>query len=216
MRGRKGQNGAITEPALSRDCLAGAAPLGYAAERCPRGNLPGDNAQSPGSGELFPCNRRYRLCRACPCDHDVRCRPRCHLCGCRRREDCRPQERRRPIFEPGLDVLVRDNQAAGRLDFTTDPAVGVSSTGIILIAVGIPPDEDGSADLRHVLSVAEMVGSLMQDPKVIINKSTVPVGTADRVKAVVKARLTDRGLADLEFDVVSNPEFLKDARSRTA
>jgi UDPglucose 6-dehydrogenase len=115
-----------------------------------------------------------------------------------------------PIFEPGLDVLVRDNQVAGRLDFTTDPAVGVASAGIIFIAVGTPPDEDGSADLRHVLSVAEMVGSLMQDPKVIINKSTVPVGTADRVKAVVKARLMDRGLPDLEFDVVSNPEFLKE------
>lgn len=115
-----------------------------------------------------------------------------------------------PIYEPGLDALVRDNQAAGRLNFTTDPAVGVASAPIIFIAVGTPPDEDGSADLRHVLSVAEMVGSLMQDPKIIINKSTVPVGTADRVKAAVKARLADRALADLEFDVVSNPEFLKE------
>lgn len=115
-----------------------------------------------------------------------------------------------PIYEPGLEALVRDNQAAGRLTFTTDPAVGVASAAIIFIAVGTPPDEDGSADLRHVLSVAEMVGSLMQDPKIIINKSTVPVGTADRVKSAVEARLADRGLADLEFDVVSNPEFLKE------
>lgn len=115
-----------------------------------------------------------------------------------------------PIFEPGLEALVRDNQAAGRLTFTTDAAVGVASAEIIFIAVGTPPDEDGSADLRHVLSVADMVGSLMQDPKIIINKSTVPVGTADRVKAVIKARLADRGMSDLEFDVVSNPEFLKE------
>lgn len=115
-----------------------------------------------------------------------------------------------PIYEPGLEALVRDNQDAGRLSFTTDPAVGVASAAIIFIAVGTPPDEDGSADLRHVLSVAEMVGSLMQDPKTIINKSTVPVGTADRVKAAVKARLAERGLSDLEFDVVSNPEFLKE------
>lgn len=115
-----------------------------------------------------------------------------------------------PIYEPGLEALVRDNQAAGRLSFTTDPAVGVASAAIIFIAVGTPPDEDGSADLRHVLSVAEMVGSLMQDPKIIINKSTVPVGTADRVKAAVKARLADRDLSGLEFDVVSNPEFLKE------
>ncbi len=115
-----------------------------------------------------------------------------------------------PIYEPGLEALVRDNQDAGRLSFTTDPIVGVASAAIIFIAVGTPPDEDGSADLRHVLSVAEMVGSLMQDPKIIINKSTVPVGTADRVKAAVKAQLAERGLSDLEFDVVSNPEFLKE------
>jgi UDPglucose 6-dehydrogenase len=115
-----------------------------------------------------------------------------------------------PIYEPGLDALVRDKQDAGRLSFTTDPAIGVASAAIIFIAVGTSPDEDGSADLRHVLSVAEMVGSLMQDPKIIINKSTVPVGTADRVKAAVKARLEERGASDLEFDVVSNPEFLKE------
>jgi UDPglucose 6-dehydrogenase len=115
-----------------------------------------------------------------------------------------------PIYEPGLEALVRDNQAAGRLTFTTDPAVGVASAPIIFIAVGTPPEEDGSADLRHVLSVGEMVGTLMQEPKIIINKSTVPVGTADRVKAAVKGRLAERGLTGLEFDVVSNPEFLKE------
>ncbi|EDQ34872.1 nucleotide sugar dehydrogenase [Hoeflea phototrophica DFL-43] len=115
-----------------------------------------------------------------------------------------------PIYEPGLEALVRDNQAAGRLTFTTDPAVGVASASIIFIAVGTPPEEDGSADLRHVLSVGEMVGTLMQEPKIIINKSTVPVGTADRVKATVTARLAERGLTGLEFDVVSNPEFLKE------
>ena len=114
------------------------------------------------------------------------------------------------IYEPGLEALVRDNLAAGRLSFTTDPAVGVAAAGIIFIAVGTPPDEDGSADLRHVLSVAETVGSQMQDSKIIINKSTVPVGTADRVKAAINARLADRGLPELEFDVVSNPEFLKE------
>jgi len=115
-----------------------------------------------------------------------------------------------PIFEPGLEALVRDNLAAGRLNFTTDPATGVDAAGIIFIAVGTPPDEDGSADLRHVLSVAEMVGSQMQSPKIIINKSTVPVGTADRVRAAINARLAERGRSELEFDVVSNPEFLKE------
>ncbi|MFN7092164.1 MAG: UDP-glucose dehydrogenase family protein, partial [Allorhizobium sp.] len=115
-----------------------------------------------------------------------------------------------PIYEPGLEALVRDNQSAGRLAFTTDSAVGVGSAAIIFIAVGTPPDEDGSADLRHVHSVADTVGALMQESKIIINKSTVPVGTADLVRAVVKARLADRGLASLQFDVVSNPEFLKE------
>lgn len=115
-----------------------------------------------------------------------------------------------PIFEPGLEALVRDNLAAGRLNFTTDPVAGVSAAGIIFIAVGTPPDEDGSADLRHVLSVAEMVGLQMQDSKIIINKSTVPVGTADRVRAAINAQLADRGRTELEFDVVSNPEFLKE------
>lgn len=115
-----------------------------------------------------------------------------------------------PIYEPGLEGLVRDNQDAGRLSFTTDPAVGVASASIIFIAVGTPPDEDGSADLRHVLSVAEMVGAFMREPKIIINKSTVPVGTADRVKAAVKVQLAARGMSHLEFDVVSNPEFLKE------
>ncbi|OCW57013.1 UDP-glucose dehydrogenase family protein [Hoeflea olei] len=120
------------------------------------------------------------------------------------------QKGRVPIYEPGLEALVRDNQAAGRLTFTADQALGVASAAIIFIAVGTPPDEDGSADLRHVLEVADLVGSAMQEPKIIINKSTVPVGTADQVRAAVKARLVQRGLADLGFDVVSNPEFFKE------
>jgi UDPglucose 6-dehydrogenase len=114
-----------------------------------------------------------------------------------------------PIFEPGLTPLVKSNYEAGRVDFTTDAARGVEHGEVIFIAVGTPPDEDGSADLKYVLAVAETIATHMLKHKVIINKSTVPVGTADRVKAKVTATL-DKLAKNVTFDVVSNPEFLKE------
>jgi UDPglucose 6-dehydrogenase len=114
-----------------------------------------------------------------------------------------------PIFEPGLDKLVLGNQAEGRLNFTTDVKAGVQHGLFQFIAVGTPPDEDGSADLRHVLAVAHSIGEHIEDYRIIVNKSTVPVGTADRVKAAVNERLQKRG-SNIKFDVVSNPEFLKE------
>ena len=114
-----------------------------------------------------------------------------------------------PIYEPGLQPLVADNAALGRLRFTTDAAEGVRHAEVLFLAVGTPPGEDGSADLRHVLAVARTVAQHMDKPLCIVNKSTVPVGTADRVAATVREGLAARGL-ELEFDVVSNPEFLKE------
>jgi UDPglucose 6-dehydrogenase len=114
-----------------------------------------------------------------------------------------------PIYEPGLAPIVAENYKAGRLDFTTDPGLGVEHGEIQFIAVGTPPDEDGSADLQYVLAVAETIAAHMQGPKIIINKSTVPVGTADRVKTSVAEVLERRGVSHA-FDVVSNPEFLKE------
>jgi UDPglucose 6-dehydrogenase len=114
-----------------------------------------------------------------------------------------------PIHEPGLDVLVQRNFAAGRLRFTTDAEEGVEHGQFQLIAVGTPPDEDGSADLRAVLAVAGTIGRHMSEYKVVITKSTVPVGTADKVREAVAAALAERGAA-IEFDTVSNPEFLKE------
>ncbi len=114
-----------------------------------------------------------------------------------------------PIFEPGLEPLVRENRAAGRLRFTTDAATGVEHGELIFLAVGTPPGEDGSADLSHVLAVAHSIGRLLVRPAIIINKSTVPVGTADRVRATIAQALSDRGV-EIDFDVVSNPEFLKE------
>jgi UDPglucose 6-dehydrogenase len=114
-----------------------------------------------------------------------------------------------PIHEPGLESVVRRNTAAGRLHFTTDAKEGVDHGLFQLIAVGTPPDEDGSADLRYVLSVARSIGEHMADYKVVITKSTVPVGTADKVRAAVTKSLAARAAA-LEFDMVSNPEFLKE------
>ena len=119
------------------------------------------------------------------------------------------REGRIPIFEPGLDDLVRNNHRAGRLDFSTEAEVAIAHARIVFIAVGTPPDEDGSADLRHVLAVARTLGRHIAQPTVIVNKSTVPVGTADRVREVVAAELAARG-GDVEFHVVSNPEFLKE------
>jgi UDPglucose 6-dehydrogenase len=114
-----------------------------------------------------------------------------------------------PIFEPGLTDMLRSNQDAGRLNFTLDPAEGVAHGLFQFIAVGTPPDEDGSADLQHVLAVARSIGEHLDEYRVVINKSTVPVGTADRVKAQVQEMLDQRG-TPIEFDVVSNPEFLKE------
>lgn len=114
-----------------------------------------------------------------------------------------------PIYEPGLDELLKKNIAAGRLAFTTDAAEGVRHGLFQFIAVGTPPDEDGSADLKYVLSVAEAIGRNISEYRVVVTKSTVPVGTADKVKARIDATLAARG-AQAEFDVVSNPEFLKE------
>lgn len=114
-----------------------------------------------------------------------------------------------PIFEPGLTPLVKKNYEEGRLSFTTDAALGVAHGTLQFIAVGTPPDEDGSADLQYVTAVARTIAQYMQDYKVVIDKSTVPVGTADKVNATIKATLAERG-ADIAYDVVSNPEFLKE------
>ncbi len=114
-----------------------------------------------------------------------------------------------PIFEPGLAELVDDNHKAGRLRFTTDAAFAIAHGTIVFIAVGTPPDEDGSADLKYVLAVARTVGKHIDRHVVVVNKSTVPVGTADRVREAIAAELSSRGAA-IEFDVVSNPEFLKE------
>ncbi len=114
-----------------------------------------------------------------------------------------------PIFEPGLEELVHENVAAERLQFTTDVARAVAHGEYLFIAVGTPPGEDGSADLKHVLEVAESIGTTMRSRKLIVNKSTVPVGTAEKVAATVSAALERRGV-EIEFTVVSNPEFLKE------
>jgi UDPglucose 6-dehydrogenase len=114
-----------------------------------------------------------------------------------------------PIHEPGLDELVARNREKGRLVFTTDARAGVAHGLFQMIAVGTPPDEDGSADLRHVLAVAQTIGEHLDEYKVVMTKSTVPVGTSDKVKATIAAALAARG-EQVDFDVVSNPEFLKE------
>jgi UDPglucose 6-dehydrogenase len=117
-----------------------------------------------------------------------------------------------PIFEPGLKELIARNVQAGRLRFTTDVALSVNHAEVQLIAVGTPPDEDGSADMRHVLAAAQSIGRHMNGFKIIVNKSTVPVGTADRVHSEIDRVLQDRGgdAARFAFTVASNPEFLKE------
>jgi UDPglucose 6-dehydrogenase len=109
-----------------------------------------------------------------------------------------------PIYEPGLEPMVKRNQEEGRLTFTTDIASAIRSSRVIFIAVGTPPGEDGSADLKHVLAVAREVGRHMNEPKVVVTKSTVPVGTAEKVRTAIK------GETKLPFAVCSNPEFLKE------
>ncbi|MGE0357715.1 MAG: UDP-glucose/GDP-mannose dehydrogenase family protein [Burkholderiales bacterium] len=114
-----------------------------------------------------------------------------------------------PIFEPGLREIVRANAAAGRLSFTTDPAEGARFGRLQMIAVGTPPGEDGSADLRYVLAAARAIATHMDGPRVVVDKSTVPVGTADKVRAEIAKTLASRGSTHA-FSVVSNPEFLKE------
>ncbi|OZG72100.1 UDP-glucose 6-dehydrogenase [Hahella sp. CCB-MM4] len=114
-----------------------------------------------------------------------------------------------PIYEPGLEPIVKHNFEAGRLQFTTDAEEAVAFGQLQFIAVGTPPDEDGSADLKYVLAVAKSVGKYMTDYKVVVDKSTVPVGTGDKVKNAILAEIASRD-ADIPFDVVSNPEFLKE------
>jgi len=114
-----------------------------------------------------------------------------------------------PIYEPGLEPIVKRNHASGQLDFTVDPAPAIAHGDLIFIAVGTPPDEDGSADMKYVLSVARTIGEHLGRYAVVVNKSTVPVGTADRVRGAIDEVLSARG-ADVAFDVVSNPEFLKE------
>jgi UDPglucose 6-dehydrogenase len=114
-----------------------------------------------------------------------------------------------PIWEPGLEEIVRRNASEGRLTFTTQPREAVSHAQVLFIAVGTPPDENGSADLQHVLAVANSIGSAMKEYKVVVNKSTVPVGTAEKVSTRISELLESRAVS-VEFDVISNPEFLKE------
>jgi UDPglucose 6-dehydrogenase len=114
-----------------------------------------------------------------------------------------------PIYEPGLEPMVKDNHAASRLTFTSEAATAIAHGQVIFIAVGTPPDEDGSADLQYVLAVARSIGRHITVPVVVVNKSTVPVGTADKVREAIAQALADRGV-EIAFDVVSNPEFLKE------
>src|SRR5436309_14819703 len=114
-----------------------------------------------------------------------------------------------PIHEPGLPEMIRRNVVAGRLRFTTEVDLAVAHGTLQFIAVGTPPDEDGSADMKHVIAAARNIGARMTDYKVVVDKSTVPVGTADRVRETIAAELSTRG-AKAPFAVVSNPEFLKE------
>jgi UDPglucose 6-dehydrogenase len=114
-----------------------------------------------------------------------------------------------PIYEPGLEAMLKSNAAAGRLQFTTDAAAAIDHGEILFIAVGTPADQDGSADLSHVLDVARTIAQHMQTPKLVVDKSTVPVGTADLVRTAMVEVLKERG-STAAFDVLSNPEFLKE------
>lgn len=114
-----------------------------------------------------------------------------------------------PIYEPGLEKLVKQNVAQERLKFTTDIEQAVDHAEVVFIAVGTPPDEDGSADLSHVLAVAKAIGQSLKEHRVVVTKSTVPVGTAEKVRAAIAEELSIRGV-DIEFSVASNPEFLKE------
>ncbi len=114
-----------------------------------------------------------------------------------------------PFYEPGLAPLVESHLASGRLSFTVNPAIGVAHADLLLIAVGTPADEDGSANLQHVLAVADTIGRLMSRPKLVVTKSTVPVGTTQQVREHIELQLAMRGLT-LACEVAANPEFLKE------
>ncbi len=114
-----------------------------------------------------------------------------------------------PIFEPGLPEMVEQGLAAGRLSFSTDLAAGVAHGEVLFVAVGTPSADDGGADLGAVRSVAQTIGAAMAEPKIVVTKSTVPVGTADEVRSIIAGLLAERGL-EIAFDVVSNPEFLRE------
>ncbi|HNX59644.1 MAG TPA: UDP-glucose/GDP-mannose dehydrogenase family protein, partial [Spirochaetota bacterium] len=118
-----------------------------------------------------------------------------------------------PIYEPGLEELVKRNHSEGRLRFTTNLDEALDDTLLAFIAVGTPPNEDGSADLSHVISVARGIGKIMNKYMIIVDKSTVPVGTAEKVRETIKKELVSRGKSEIEFDVVSNPEFLKEGNA---
>ena len=120
-----------------------------------------------------------------------------------------------PIYEPGLDELVKKNVAAGRLNFTTDLASILDDVEIVFSAVGTPPDEDCSADLKYVLAVAKQFGQNINKYTILVTKSTVPVGTARKVRKAIEEELVKRGMQDMEFDVASNPEFLKEGSAIT-
>ena len=117
-----------------------------------------------------------------------------------------------PIYEPGLDELIEKNIAKGRLQFSTNIADCIDGTDVIFSAVGTPPDEDGSADLKYVLDVAKIIGQNMKHYCMVVTKSTVPVGTAKKVREVIQGELDIRG-EKIEFDVASNPEFLKEGNA---
>ncbi len=118
-----------------------------------------------------------------------------------------------PIYEPGLKDMVIRNRDEGRLKFTLDLAEGVNGSLLCFICVGTPQDRDGSADLSYVLRVAKQIGEIMTEYKIIVDKSTVPVGTGDKVREIIRGSLNERGLNNVEFDVVSNPEFLKEGNA---
>jgi UDPglucose 6-dehydrogenase len=114
-----------------------------------------------------------------------------------------------PIYEPGLESIIRINVEKKRLSFTTDIKEGIDGSEVIFIAVGTPPGEDGSADLKHVLAVAKEIGSFLNNPIVVVTKSTVPVGTSEKIRKAIQHEL-DRRKVGISFDMASNPEFLKE------
>jgi UDPglucose 6-dehydrogenase len=124
----------------------------------------------------------------------------------------RLQRKKLPIYEPGLQELLDRNVDEGRLTFTTDMGEAVRNSLLLFIAVGTPEGEDGSADLQHVLAVARSIGQVIDSYKIVVTKSTVPVGTADRIRSTLQAEIEARSV-EVEFDVVSNPEFLKEGNA---